>query len=155
MSYRSLLVFVALAMLCAPAAVSAQAKPDQKAQKEDKCKLLTAERQELAVGKLRTLLKQDPKVVAATLPKQDLDDLRRLIELDEEIMFGCRKDLKAVLGSNPDLEPTQAKNDSSLPDLPVRRPGAIKAANRPAETGNGPSDGSEGIVPLPERRQAP
>lgn len=136
------------------AATKTPGKKDAKSQKDDKCKRLMSERNALSVDKLRAILKKDPATTAATLPEQDLADLRRLIELDEEIMFGCRRDLKVVLGTNPSQKPELAKpvssNPNLPPDLPVRRPGAKTAAKLSPTGGNVTAQS----MPLPERRPA-
>ena len=89
------------------------------------CKGAMAERTRLNTVQRRQLLLKDPKEELKRLDSTQLKDLRRLIELDEQVMFKCR------LVAHPDLKKKKPGKVQSLtgrkismapPDLPARNP---------------------------------
>ncbi len=107
------------------------------------CQGAMAERKRLNTSNLRQLLQKGPQKESQSLENKQLSDLRRLIELDEQVMFKCR------LIAHPDIHkkrPNQAapvKQQLSMapPSLPVRNPKIIRQAMTQPST-----------LPLPARR---
>ena len=102
------------------------------------CQDAEAERDKLNTRELRDLLGKKPREAAAGLNGEQLRSLRRLIELDEQVIFKCR------LIAHPDLKkrhPGKLAISVPIPDLPVRKPKRAKA--KPKQTV---------LLPLPVRR---
>ncbi len=87
------------------------------------CQDAEAERDNLNTRELRDLLGKKPREAAAGLNGEQLRNLRRLIELDEQVIFKCR------LIAHPDLKKRQPGKpiiSIPIPDLPVRKPKRAK-----------------------------
>lgn len=137
---RLLCILVALAVAVTAVPLAAQtndskskkvkrkkAKTPAKPKKIDKKIVLTGlcadyhkERAALEAAGVRDQLKQDAAVVAATMSPEELDKVRRLITLDEKLMFECRVIKRQVAIKTP--KPVQAVAAGGLPDLPARSP---------------------------------
>ncbi len=118
---------IASTIVCAlpTLALAAETKPEPAA--DAACVAARAERNKLATPALRNLLKQDPNAVASTLSAPQIGDLRRLIELDEKVMFACRLEAHAALGGgnrkNPRLvDPATGRPRLAMAPPPVRKP---------------------------------
>ena len=138
MSYRSLIVTLVLA----PFLVNvAGAKTKEKDKAEQVCLEYQKELTGLDTPELRARLKEDPQTVAASLDQEEISKIRRLIELDELVMFQCRIGLKPLqTAKNPSLN-AAGQQLATLPALPVRKP-RLKRRLPSARL----------IVPLPTRR---
>ncbi|MGI9523454.1 MAG: hypothetical protein ACR2PG_17625 [Hyphomicrobiaceae bacterium] len=112
------------------------------------CAAYKEERAALETSGIRDIIKRDPQAVASTLPVKQVEQVRRLIDLDEKILFGCRDASELAHASRPNKQlgdsGAQIGETIPLPPPPTRRPSdsRIKSAVR-AE------------IPLPVRRPAP
>ena len=138
MPYRRLILSVVLAPVMVNAAAANTTEKDKANQV---CRQYQEELTSLDTPELRARLKEDPRAVAGSLDQAEISKIRRLIELDELVMFKCRITLKSLqTASNPSLNST-AQQLATLPALPVRRP-KLKRRLPSARL----------IVPLPTRR---
>ena len=138
MSYRSLFISVVLAPLMVNAV---DAKTTEKDTADQVCQKYQEELTRLGTPELRARLKEDPQTVAASLDQEEISKIKRLIELDELVMFQCRIGLKPLqTAKNPSLN-AAGQQLATLPALPVRKP-RLKRRLPSARL----------IVPLPTRR---
>ncbi len=138
MSCRSIWLFpLAMIILTSPISAETEVADDIK----QRCVTYQNELVALETPALRDRLKQDPQKAVAELPEAEIAKIRRLIELDEFLMFRCRIGLKPLgVAQNPNGR-SALQQAVGLPALPVRRP---KVARRPVTP--------RVIVPLPTRR---
>ena len=145
---RLLCILVALAVAVTAVPVAAQtsdskskqakrkkAKAPAKSKKKPKKIVLTGacadyhkERVALEAAGVRDQLKQDAAVVAATMSPEELGRIRRLITLDEKLMFECRVIKRQVAINKP--KPVQTVAAGIVPDLPTRRPKRSPSSSR-------------------------
>ena len=117
------------------------------------CRAAMAERGKLQATGLRSKLKQDAKLAATSLDSSELEKLKRLIQLDEIVMFKCRIVAHPALGTKRRAKNTlalasgQAANPVAIPALPSKKPKTPRSAQRSA--------GQSLAVPLPDRRPRP
>ena len=138
MPYRSLFISVVLAPFMVNVAA---AKTTEKDKANQVCQQYQEELTSLDTPELRARLKEDPRAVAASLDQAEISNIRRLIELDELVMFQCRIGLKPLqTASNSSLN-SAVQQLATLPALPVRKP-KLKRRLPSARL----------IVPLPTRR---
>ncbi len=145
----SLAALIALSCSLSLAPIPALGQPQQVLQHSKACQAASLERSKLDTPALRDLLGKDPKqVVSAAVPAQIMS-LRRLIELDEIIMFKCRLAAHPAFPGKVETTPTPptpavaaALASSTPPELPQRRP------LRPADT----RPKRKLILPLPVRK---
>ena len=138
MPYRSLFISVVLAPFMVNVAA---AKTTEKDKANQVCQQYQEELTSLDTPELRARLKEDPRAVAASLDQAEISKIRRLIELDELVMFQCRIGLKPLqTASNSSLN-SAVQQLATLPALPVRKPKLERRL---------PS--ARLIVPLPTRR---
>ena len=123
-----------------------RSKPAAKPKKTIKKVVLTgacadyhSERAKLEAAGVREVLKQNAADVAATLSPEALENVRRLITLDEKLMFECRVIDRQVALKKPN--PVKPVDTGATPDLPTRRP---KRSTSPNGVDKSP-------VPLPIR----
>ena len=138
MPYRSLFISVVLAPFMVNVAA---AKTTEKDKANQVCQQYQEELTSLDTPELRARLKEDPRAVAASLDQAEISKIRRLIELEELVMFQCRIGLKPLqTASNSSLN-SAVQQLATLPALPVRKPKLERRL---------PS--ARLIVPLPTRR---
>ena len=111
------------------------------------CTTFRQEQRALEAAGVRQKLKLDPTVVAAGMSSGDLAQIRRLIELDEKLLFGCRVGQRVPLSV---LRGSGRTTDNKPPDLPVRRPKLVRAKSTPARNTE-----SRGVIDLPVRAPRP
>lgn len=138
MPYRyAHIMLLALALLPAPATAEAD--------DPDKAKQLCIDYQNelvaLETPALRSRISQDPQKIAAQLDSAEITKIRRLIELDELLMFRCRIGLKPLGAPRNPNGRTPLQQAVAIPELPVRRPKFVSSRVSPRV-----------IVPLPTRR---
>ena len=137
--------FLAISQLAPPALAQtkpalSQTKEEQKQAKE-LCVSYQNELVALETPALRDRLKQNPQNVASELAQEEIAKLKRLIELDELLMFRCRIGLKPLGVAQNGNGRSALQQAVALPDLPVRRPKIARRRIAPST-----------IVPLPTRR---
>jgi len=133
MPYRSLIAsIIAIALMSSPLA----AKTDEKDKAKQLCIDYQNELVALETPALRERLQQDPSKVATELSEAEIANIKRLIKLDELLMFGCRIGLKA-----PAFAQNALQRAVAIPTLPVRKPKIARRSITPRT-----------IVPLPTRR---
>lgn len=121
-------------------AAAKKKKPLRKIVLSGPCADYHKERVKLEAAGVRATLGKDPSVVASSLPAEELEKIRRLIELDEKMMFECRVIRRRVVIKK--TAAAQIIDPSLIPDLPARRPAP------PVQ----PGAKIESPVPLPVRR---
>jgi len=90
------------------------------------CAMLRNERQQLEAAGVRESMAKDPLWSAANLPPARLNDIKRLIELDEQITFRCPP-LEAVVATAEG----KTEGKTTVIPLPTRKPNAKRAAPAP------------------------
>jgi hypothetical protein len=110
------LVVVAL-LLQAPATRAAQLD-------KDSCSKLKTEQGQLEQGGTRGSMGKGPDWAKANLAPEKLEQIRRLIELDEQLLFRCGGRPLVILPSDPDAAPREGERKGG------KRP-AAKAAKKP------------------------
>ncbi len=140
MPYRSLIMTLLLLPLLAVAATAA-AKTAEQDEAREQCTAYQKELTALDTPALRERLKEDPLKIATELPEDEINKIKRLIELDELLMFRCRIGLKPLQTAAKGGKLPAAQQVAVLPDLPIRKP-KIKRQVR----------AQRDIVPLPTRR---
>ena len=137
-----------LLALIGATAIAAETKPQ--AEKAEQCKAYQVERGELEKSGVRAWLVKDPNDPEAGLNEEQVGKVRRLIELDEAVMFKCRLiNAKAIAKVKPGAK--NAKRQAALPDRQSSDPPA-PPTRRPSGTGKpGQSGLNTQLVPLPVR----
>ena len=123
---------------------SPAAKPKKKIKKivlTGVCADYHKERAALEAEGVRDTLKKDAAVAAPTMSQQDLDNVRRLITLDEKLMFECRVINRQVVFKKP--KAVQTVDAGAVPALPTRRP----------KRASSPKSNVSPVVPLPTRSE--
>ncbi|MEM9357736.1 MAG: hypothetical protein AAGB04_16145 [Pseudomonadota bacterium] len=140
MPYRSLITSIFIVPSLALTA-GAAAKTAEKDEAREQCAAYQKELAALDTPALRERLKEDPIKIAAEIPGEEISKIKRLIELDELLMFRCRLGLKPLQTATKGGRLPAAQQVAVLPDLPIRKP-KIKRQIRVQRD----------IVPLPTRR---
>ena len=143
MANRSLPVHFCLAVTLSAALMSSPllAQTDEQKQAKKLCIGYQNELVALETPALRDRLKQDPQQVASGLQQDEIAKLKRLIELDELLMFRCRIGLKPLGVAANNVGNSPLRQAVALPDLPVRRPKVTRRSTTRSVN-----------VPLPTRR---
>lgn len=140
MLYRSLIVSILILPLLAVAATAA-AKTQEKDEAREQCTAYQKELAALDTPALRDRLKEDPIKIAAELDEEEITKIKRLIELDELLMFRCRIGLKPLQTAAKGGKLPGSQQIAVLPDLPIRKPKIARQIRAQRD-----------IVPLPTRR---
>lgn len=140
MPYRSLITSLLLLPFLAVAATAA-AKTAEKDEAREQCAAYQKELTALDTPALRERLKEDPLKIATELPEDEINKIKRLIELDELLMFRCRIGLKPLQTAVKGGKLPAAQQVAVLPDLPIRKPKIERQVRAQRD-----------IVPLPTRR---
>ena len=143
MANRSLPYRLCLAVTLGAALMSSSlsAQTDEQNQAKKVCIGYQNELVALETPALRDRLKQDPQQVASGLQQDEIAKLKRLIELDELLMFRCRIGLKPLGVAANNAGNSALRQAVALPDLPVRRPKIARQTTSRSVN-----------VPLPTRR---
>jgi hypothetical protein len=131
------LVFAAL-LLHAPAAYAAQLD-------KDSCTKLKGEQTQLEQGGTRGSLIRGPDWAKVNLPPEKLEQVRRLIEVDEQLLFRCGGRPLVLMPSDPDPAARETESKDGAKDPPAQAPPA-KGAKTPEK--KAPDTGKKSAVPL-------
>ncbi len=146
---RVRILFGCLGLLAVSTAGGVAEEADQPPTAAEQCQAAQAERGELERSGVRAWLAKDPSDPAAGLNQAQIAKVRRLIALDEAVLFKCRL-IKPKPKGKPGAKDTKLqaalagdKSSSEPPEPPTRRP---KNTGKPVRAGlNKPQ------VPLPVR----
>jgi hypothetical protein len=108
---------------------------------KDSCTKLKNEQGQLERDGARGSLGRGPDWAKANLGPEKMEQIRRLIEVDEQLLFRCGGRPLVVLPSDPDAAPGEG-----APGKPERAPGTEK---RPADAGK------RAIAPVPKATSQP
>ena len=112
MTRSGLSLVIAALLLQAPAARAAQLD-------KDSCAKLKTEQAQLEQGGVRGSLGKGPQWAKANLAPEKLEQIRRLIEVDEQLLFRCGGRPLVLLPSDPD---PAARGEVESKDDARRRP---------------------------------
>jgi hypothetical protein len=146
---RSITSILAMVVLASWTGGAVAADDEADTAQQAACAAAREERSRIDTPALRQVLRQSPDAIAGNLSQSERDTLKRLIVLDEKIMFACRLEPHPALALS--LRENQ-KNDAapaSRPKLamappPTRKP---KELRRPAA----PARARGARLPLPSR----
>ena len=107
---------------------------------KDACKALKAEQADLIAGGVRSDMERGPEWAAANLTRDRLDEIKRLIEIGDQLEFRCgsggvfvaRHARKHVVPEGPAKKPprlNETKRATASPAAALRAPPAHKAPN--------------------------
>ena len=146
---RVRILFRCLVLLAVSGTMGIAEEAEQSPTAAEQCKSHQAERGELERSGVRAWLAKDPSDPAAGLSQEQIGKIRRLIELDEAVLFKCRliepkpKGEPGAKNTNLQAALPAGKSSSEPPEPPTRRP---KRTGKP-----GPAGLNKQEVPLPVR----
>lgn len=146
---RSVLsLIIAAALLHAPATRAAQLD-------KDACALLKTEQAQLEQGGMRGSMGKGPDWAKANLAQEKLEQIRRLIEVDEQLLFRCGGRPLVLLPSDPD---PAARGEVEGKDGPKNPPASAKplpTVKKPPATEKKPPNAENKAVPLTKAATPP
>lgn len=132
MTRRGLTLFVAALLLPLPAARTAPLG-------KEGCAMLKTEQAQLEHGGARGNMAKGPQWAKTNLEPEKLDQVRRLLEIDEQLLFRCNGKPLVNLPKDPDPDPaarepgSEAAKAAKVPKAPkVPKKDAVKKAAAPA-----------------------
>jgi hypothetical protein len=119
-------------------ALLAQAQPADAVQLDkDECARLKTEQSQLESGGVRGTMVKGPEWAKTNLPPEKLEQVKRLIELDEQLLFRCGGRPLVVMPSEPDPDPAARGTEGEPPQVEpaalAPKPPAAAPAVLPAE----------------------
>jgi hypothetical protein len=145
---RAGLTFALTAMLLQ--AVGAQAATLDK----DTCSRLEVEQTALEKGGARATLAKGAAWAKDNLPLDKLQEVRRLIEVDEQILFRCQGKPLVLLPSSVDADPVQSTDDPPDGEKPADDAAATPKA-APAKDAKTPAPKAAAVTPGKAGTEAP
>ncbi len=125
---------------------------------EDACKRLQTERQALTVLGMDRYFAKGADWAKAHLTVADLDQLKRYLDVYEQLKFRCEKIVAAIEPEEKDEDDdddtsANAASGGPVPPLPERKaPGAVKASTAPVAEPRAKAANSTEIVKSPPSR---
>lgn len=135
MTRSGLSLVIAALLLQAPATRAAQLD-------KDSCGKLKTEQAQLEQGGTRGSLGRGPEWAKANLAPEKLEQIRRLIEVDEQLLFRCGGRPLVILPSDPDPAAREVESKDGAKGPPA------KAARTPATEKKTPAIEKKKAVPL-------
>jgi hypothetical protein len=133
-------------------ALLVQAQPADAVQLDkEECAKLKTEQAQLEHAGVRGTMIKGAEWAKANLPPEKLEQIKRLIELDEQLLFRCGGRPLVVMPSEPDVDPAARGTD---PDAPHVEP-AVMAPKPAAPAASAPVSAPAVIKPVPPAPKTP